>query len=328
MQRQTSAAEQVSTAPILKVYTATPAPRSSLLFASSSRISAKDAIDLRWRFTNPPLVGVPEAGFSGQLERLAVFSFGVRPCTKCGGTSRGEGRDGTGFVPAGLLAKRTYAQAYRQFLREEAARQGRAIISQTSAELLALISGPSDEWGAPVDASAKVVTLERMRELFPRIPEELCRQCPNCKGDGNVPRKTRSRTPITVRPTGSSVDGDGTAPSVSVDVVGLVRYGKISRLLERVAAASLLARVLIEVYYSEGGGSVDALWEFTQSGRALFKRLPNPRALPAQALFENERAAQRESPTEERRLALGRVDAEANQEWDAACRAWNEAVRA
>ncbi len=316
---QNSAFEQVS-----RVYTATP-NRPSLLFSSSSRIPTGDAIDLRWRFANPPLVGVPEPGFSGQLERLAVFSFGVKPCTKCGGSTKGEGRDGTGWAPAGKYSKLAYTAALRQFRRDAAAAEGRVVVSASSLVTLGLFHG--DGWGEqPI--GDKVTTWERLAELYPALPEEECRQCPSCKGDGNVERKTRSRRPLTARPTGSSVDGDGTAPSVSVDVVSLVRYGKISRVLERVAAVSLLARVLIEVYFSEGGGSVDALWEFTQAGRRLFERLPNPRELPAQALFENERAAQRENPTEERRLALGRVEAEANHEWSAACRVWNDQVKA
>src|SRR6478735_8513108 len=170
-----------SQAAAVQIYRATPT-RPSLLFSSPSRIPASDAIDLRWYFKNPPLVGVPECGFSGQLERLAVFSFGARPCIKCGGSNRGEGRDGTGLVPTGQLGKQSYGAAYRQFLREEAARQGRVIVSQKSAEMMSLFDGAPDEWGAPIDASAKVTTWERMKELFPQIPEHLCKVCPSCKG--------------------------------------------------------------------------------------------------------------------------------------------------
>jgi hypothetical protein len=310
MSYQFSTAEQVS-----RIHTFTPT-RPSLLFGSLSRIPAQDAMDLRWRFTNPALVSVPEPGFSGQLERMAVFSFGVRPCIKCGGSSRGEGRDGTGWAPAGKYSKLSYAVALRQYRSEQVATHGLIVLSGKGANVFGLL-----------DLGDRSITQQALADLYPSLPEEACKQCPACKGDGVVHRKTRRSAAITARPMGSSVDGNGTAPSVDVDVVALIRYGRVSRLLERVAGVSLLARVLIEVYFSDGGGSVDALWEFTQSGLAMLQSLPNPRGLPPDALFGDERNLQRTQPTEARRHALARVEAEANREWDAACRVWNDQVK-
>lgn len=311
MPSQAEAIEQVS-----RVYTATPT-RPSLLFNSPSRIPTKDAIDLRWRFTNPTLVSVPEPGFSGQLERMAVFSLGVRPCIKCGGSTRGDTVDGTGWAPAGKYFKVGYRAALKRYRREEASRLGLIVVGARSVDVLGLF-----------ELSDKAITPEALAEIYPVLPPEVCRQCPACQGDGVVQRKTRSRVPITARPMGSSVDGNGTPPSAVVDVENLIRYGRVSRLLERVASASLLARVLIEVYFSEGGGSVDALWEFTQSGRALLSGLANLQGLPPDALFGNERELQRAQPTESRRQALARIESEANREWDAACRVWNDQVKA
>jgi hypothetical protein len=307
MASQTSAVERVSVG--------LPHDRPSLLFGSPTRIAAADAIDLRWYFRNPPLVGVPESGFSGQLERAAAFSFGVMGCTKCGGRRTEPTRDGSGYAPSGKLGKVGYAAAWSLAMQELAKRDRFLIVTPGGADMLGLLG------------SIKTVTWEELREAHPYIPDYMCHQCPRCQGSGTVERRAGKKKPITARPTGGSMQGGGSAPTATVhDDSGVVRYGRISRLLEAVGRRSLWSRMAIEIYFSEGG-SVVALWRYTDAGRSWLDRLPNPAKLAPDALFENERAAQKANPTEARQRMLAAVVQEADERWDEACRAWNEAVK-
>lgn len=288
--------------------------RPSRLFGSPTRIPAADAIDLRWYFRSPPLVGVPESGFSGQLERAAAFSFGVMGCTKCGGRRNEPTRDGSGFAPSGKLGKVGYSEAWKLAM-YELAKQGKyVIVNEGGANTLDLLG-----W-------MKVVTWGELREAHPYIPDYLCHQCPRCQGTGTIERRAGKKKPITVRPTGGSMSGGGAAPAVMIDAVGVVRYGKVSRLLALVGQQSLWARMAIEVYFSEGG-SVTALWRYTDAGLSWLDQLPNPRNLAPDALFENERAAEKATPLPERARRLAAITTEADERWDDACRAWNQAVK-
>lgn len=306
-----------------RVWSATPNSRErqtpSLLFAVPSRIDAKDAADLRWRFRNPPLVGVPESGFSGQLERASHFSLGMQPCVKCGGSVRDD-RKGSGFAPAGKYLKFSYRRALTLYRRDWCKQNGYTVVSQRSIDMLGLFAEAGE-------AAKKMITPERLAEVIPDIPEKYCRYCPRCEGDGEVERRRAGKTPVTASPTGSSKGGNGAPASPVIDVVSLVRYGKISRLLEKVMSVSPWARGAIEVYMSEGGGSTHALWPFSDAGQRFLDTLPNPQGLPPDALFENERAAQETSPTDERRHALAAIVREVSERWDEACRVWNAAAR-
>ncbi len=294
--------------------------RPSLLFGSPSRIPAADAIDLRWYFRNPPLVGVPESGFSAQLERAAVFSFGVMACLKCGGRRSSPERDGSGWQPIGKLGKLGYSTALKQYRADQAKLAGLLVVNAESAAALALFDGFE---GAK---KVKSITHEALAELHPYVGDDKCKKCEKCLGTGVIERRAGKNAAITARPTGGSMDGGGAGPTVTIDAEGVVRYGKISRLLESVGRRNLWDRMAIEVYFSEGG-SVMALWRYTEAGHGWLGKLPNPRSLAPDALFENERAAQREQPLPARERQLAAVTREADERWDDACRNWNRAVK-
>jgi hypothetical protein len=296
------------------------APSRSLLFDSPSRIPTADATDLRWYFRNPSLVVVPESGFSGQLERAAAFSFGVMPCLKCGGSRAEPERDGSGWQPTGKLAKLGYLAALKQCRAEAAKKAGLLVVSARTAEVMTLFTG--------FEGAEKVKTISEpmLAELVPYVPDHLCIKCKRCLGTGVVERRTGKSKSITARPTGGSMEGGGDAPEVSIDTEGVVRYGKVSRVLELVARRRLWDRLAIQVYFSDGGGSVLALWPYTKSGGKLLSQVPNPDGLPPGAVFEQERRRRHESGyTRAKQLAA--VEREASERWDNACRNWNEAAK-
>lgn len=309
-------------------------PRLSLLWRSSARISALHAIELRWRFENPPLVGLPESGFSGQLERAALFSaFGMQPCKKCGGTRASPDggtteKNGTGWAPCGRYATLSYREALRRFRRDYAKKNRISVVKhQRSVDLMGVLFDDLSESERNKPGKTTWLTEARFHELIDSLPLEVCRQCPACGGDGMVERRSRAMKPVTAQPTGSSKSGSGKEPSVTLNETALVRYGWLTRVLDAVTRRSHWSRGAVEVYFSEGGGSTAALWRYTEEGQKFLKKLPNKLNLPPDALFEEERELQKKSPTLARERSLAAIIRETEERWDEACRTWNDSAR-
>ena len=168
---------------------------SALLDTVSSTLAVEDARDLRWFFRGDSTAGPQQSTFSAQLERAAMFSFGSKPCRRCGGRNKPE-KPGTGFVPKDGTPYWRALRAYRKRMVREL-----GIAGQYKASVL--------------------------REMFSELPALACRECPACNGRGWIARtgRAKSRGPITARPTGSSREVGGHASVAIPDEVDIERHG-------------------------------------------------------------------------------------------------------
>lgn len=246
------------------------------------RIDADDERELR-RYLQQPALAVltGSSGFGGQLDRAAAYGYGALPCRRCGGSWRrrirskdGERvvgwKDGSGWAPKRRFGKReTYATALARY-RKEQARLHRIVIGTYPT--------PSEESGIDAaqlweslretyDARGEhLMTETDFRQLYDRLPDEVCVRCEACDGMGVVPRRAPAHVEVTCWPKGSSV-GQGSPNGdhmvhLSTD---LHDHLMVEVLLQKVAQVSPIARAALEGYYGPSahrdGRPKKAAWE-------------------------------------------------------------------
>ena len=231
------------------------------------RIDADDERELR-RFLADHSMAVltGSSGFGGQLERAAAYGYGALPCRRCGGSWRRRIRtksgdrvigwqDGTGWAPKKRFGKReTYATALARY-RKEQQRLHRIV--------LGTYPNPSEESGVDAavlwesmreaydDRGEHLMTEQAFRQLYDRLPDEVCVRCDACDGMGVVPRRAPAHVEVTVWCKGSSVQQGSPNGDHMVHLSGDLHERLATELtLQDVASLSPLARAAIERYYA------------------------------------------------------------------------------
>jgi hypothetical protein len=292
-------------------------PKAEESSSTSSVLESEDVVDLLWVFRDGGIGGREHVGggswsvFAAMLDRAALFSFGSRPCTRCGGrkgTKTRSERGGTGFVP---VDGSDYRAALKAFRKRETRRLKITVYPTDAAARVAREHG------------LEAISRREMRLYWPDLPPMLCRECPACEGRGWLVRTSRrnARKAITARPMGSSMDPQfGGAPNITLDEDAVKREGRVLRRLR--AMDPELAEVM-RVYYSAQRGMGDqALWPMVPAGKTLLRR--NHLGLSPDQFFSNEREALREKPDPQKQALFDTASEQARELHARACRAWNE----
>lgn len=252
----------------------------------SAVIRASDAEELRRYFRQGGLAVFNGSPTAALMARLSMFGHTARPCLACGGDEM-RWIGGSGFV------------ASRPKPRETTEKQ-RALLAA-----LDIFVGADG--------------------LLPPAEDTVCRAC---EGRGwALPRfKTHGRGAITARPTGSSKKGGGGA-AVDVNETDMALMGRVSGRLDKVrhAQGDLPCAAALERFYGPDGGTMQALWELTPSGRNMLKK--NPQRLPPAQLWQNLRNEQAEKPTDGRASQFRAADEQSEALYRQTCMLWNEVTR-
>lgn len=145
--------------------------------------------------------------------------------------------------------------------------------------------------------------------------------CQKCGGTGWRPGgKRRARGPITARPTGSSVKGNG-APSTGGND-SLRKLGRLDGQLARLRRADPEAYATLEAYYCPAGVEMKltSLWHLVPAGKTMLRG--NDAGLTPRQFFENLSERQQKRPDPNRHLQFQAADRQAREKLEQAQHAW------
>lgn len=206
---------------------------------------------------------------------------------------------------------------------------------------------------APKNAKSKRPTTayERAWMIFKRRKERLelvvaDEQCRKCLGMGYLVMSRRQSkrgddSKITARPTGGSMKGKKSPPSVTVADGDLARLGRVTARLLGAAQISADAVDVLAAYHGpsfdpvvregepsgHGRGGLFCVWPMTPAGKKLLRRSGSQaQDLYPLAALSNELAAQRARPEPNRGVLLRACETQAAELYAGACRAWNLAA--
>lgn len=293
----------------------------------STTIEPHDAAELRGYFracgrsTDVSVMGA-------QLDALARYAHGARPCRRCGGDPK-RNIGGCGWMPEkpGRRAPTPAEQAllaWQKKLRRNTTLPTRADVPCTSCEGTGWVKGrPTHGWRTlekfwvsrrVVNGVSKLV----WQGPYRHADAEAAFDALSCEHDEVTMAKARALSvPTTAQPTGSSVPLGGP----TLDDAQVHQFAVMARRLNAMRARWPLSVDVLDSYYGHDGGHEMALWALTAAGKTLLRR--NSRGLDPFMFFENEREDAHERHDAQRLALMQEAGNQARELLDGACALWN-----
>lgn len=294
-----------------------------------STIQPAEAVELRLYFKAcGSAVDVSPMG--QQLARTALYAFRARPCKHCGGDLENL-VGGCGWMPS-KVDRREPSTSELALLKWEKKLNRRKVTLPPRADTPCL-SCDGRGWVIGVARhnwrTLKMFWVSRRYINGTRGPlewhgpylhaqaEQVFEEFSCIYDDVSIAKARPEQVETTARPTGSSVP-HGSVPSND----GLLhRFAVIARRLDEMASRWLLSVDVLDTYYGQDGGVIQALWPLTPAGKTLLRR--NKLDLHPLQFYENERRDQSEKRDPQRRILFNAADSQSRALLAGASALWN-----